>query len=266
MIQQLRLVNRRALIGLGLAVWVILILSGSLRAHANGPEWGLYVTHTSDRRTVVESIDANGVAWPHGVRPRDEILAIDGQPAALFDGRTLPSSVHEIAFRDAAGLERTAQAADLTVSVLAVLIAGTLLFVILGALVYRWSAEPMQGRLFLLLTASFATAVAATPAGRLGYAWANWLTPSAALVAAPSLFGLFVAFPRPMRNAKKTVSASLTLAILLVVGQLGEESFGPSLAPEVLAILLLPCLDACLGRAGVLQSGDRRLKIIHRQA
>ncbi len=237
MTQKLRFVNGRAMIGLGLAVWVILVFSGSLRAQASGPEWGLYLTHTSDGRTVVESIDAKGAAWPDGVRPHDEILAIGGQPAALFDGRTLPTSVHEIAFRDAAGLERTAQAADMSVSVLAILITGALLFAVLGALVYRWSAEPMQGRLFLLLTASFATAVAATPAGRLGYAWANCLTPSAALVAAPSLFGLFLAFPRPMRNAKKIVSASLMLAILLVFGQLGEESFGPSLAPEAVAIL-----------------------------
>src|SRR5919199_6844442 len=202
MTQWLRGLNGRTMTGLALGFWIILIACGSIRAQADGPAWGLHLTHSPDGRVVVDSIEAVATAWNGGVRPGDEIVTIDGLDARLFDRDDLPGSVRAIAFRDSAGLERTVQAADISPSQVYVLFAGALLFALLGALVYRWSAEPIQGRLFLLLSGAFATALAATPAGRLGHAWTGYILPAAALLASPSLFGLFLAFPRPLVHAR----------------------------------------------------------------
>jgi diguanylate cyclase (GGDEF)-like protein len=236
MIQKRRLLNRRVAIGLSLVLWIILVSAGSLYAQAHGPEWGLHLGLTADGRVVADSIEASGAAWDSGVRPNDEVLRVDGEDAGPFVGHQLPSSVHELAFRSTSGVDRVGRA-ELSASVLTLLIAGALLFALLGGLVFRWSAEPMQGRLFLLLSGSFATALAAAPAGHLGYAWADYITPAAALLAAPSLLGLFLSFPRPMRHAQKVAGASLGIALVLSVGQVGEQAAGPRVAPEAVAVL-----------------------------
>src|SRR5712691_10120363 len=108
-----------------------------------------------------------------------------------------------------------------------------MVFGALGVVVYRWSADPVLGRLFLLLSGSFATALVAAPSSRLGYAWAGYLTPATALLAVASLLGLFLAFPRPMRHGQGLVRASLLLAIPLAVVQFAE----PALGRDVAAVL-----------------------------
>src|SRR5207249_3798051 len=102
-------------------------------------------------------------------------------------------------FIDSTGTERTARPADISPSALGLLAGGALLFVVLGGIVFRWSADPVLGRLFLLLTGSFATALVAFPAALLGYPWFTYACSVAAMLAGPSLFGLFLWFPRPMR-------------------------------------------------------------------
>jgi diguanylate cyclase (GGDEF)-like protein len=223
-----RRLNRRTTIGFVLASWIILVASASARAQVDGPAWGVHLTQSADGRVVIDQIEAVGAAWNDGLRPADQILTVDGADARPFIGRDLPASVRAFVFRDATGLERTARAPELSPSSVYVLFAASVLFALVGALVYRWSAEPLQGRLFLLLSGSFATALAATPAGRLGHPWAGYITPAAALLAAPSLFGLFLAFPRPMRHARGIATLSLLLALVLAILQVTAQSLGPS--------------------------------------
>src|SRR5437667_415403 len=86
---------------------------------------------------------------------------------------------HAVAFGDSSGAERTVHPAAISPSSLWLMGGGALLFVLLGGIVYRWSADPVLGRLFLLLNGSFATALVAAPAGLLGFAWAANVTPAA---------------------------------------------------------------------------------------
>ena len=72
-------------------------------------------------------------------------------------------------------------------------------------IVFRWSAETNLGRLFLLLSASFATALIATPAAQLGNAWASYLAGAAADLAAPVLSVCFC-FSRVQRARRDGLS------------------------------------------------------------
>jgi diguanylate cyclase (GGDEF)-like protein len=237
MIYRRRKLNRRIMIGSLLGLWIIVAAIGSLRAQSAGPEWGVRLTQDADDRIVADMPHAIGAAWDGGVRPKDEIVTVNGEDARFFVGKDLEASVSELVFRDRGGLERTVRAPVINPSLLYVSLAGALVFGALGALVYRWSAEPLQGRLFLLLSGSFATALAAAPAGRLGYAWAAHVTAPAALLAAPSLLGLFLLFPRPLRRARRVAGIWLLLALALATAQVGEQALGPIVPADILAAL-----------------------------
>src|SRR5579859_2940692 len=214
-------ISRRALVGLAPALWIILVIFATVRARADGPHWGVHLARSASGQAVVDAIDPQGMAWGAYLRLDDEVTAVDSQ---FFVG-DVPSPAHELTFSDATG-QKSISAPDIPVSLLMLLIAGALVFVALGGLVYRWSADPVLGRLFLLLSGSFATALVAVPAARIGYAWAGYLTPAMALLAAPCLFGLFLAFPRPMRFGRRLVNASLLLAIPLAAVQFAEPALG----------------------------------------
>jgi diguanylate cyclase (GGDEF)-like protein len=214
-------------------MWVILLAFATLRAQADGPRWGMQVALSSDGRPVAASMDPVGSAWAGGARPNDEVVTIDGEGASVFVGHALNSAAHELTFRDRAGELRTVRAADMSISLLGLLAAGGLLFALLGGVVYRWSADPMLGRLFYVLCGSFATAMLATPAASLGYAWAAYLAPAAALLAAPTLFGLFLSFPRPLRHGHKLANAAVLLAIPLALGQVGALALGPEVIAHI---------------------------------
>ena len=110
-------------------------------------------------------------------------------------------------------------------SMLGLLTAGAALFSILGALVYRWSADQALGRLFILLSGSFATTLVAAPAAVLGGAWASYLATTAALLAAAALSGLFLHFPRRVRHASTITRAVIAGAICLALATPGADVF-----------------------------------------
>jgi diguanylate cyclase (GGDEF)-like protein len=236
-IQKRRVVSPRAVVGLGLGLWVIVVAFASLHARAEGPHWGVQLAVLADGSALTASVDTIGVAWIGGLRPNNEIVAIDGEDAGLFVGHDLTSSVSVLTFRDDAGVLRTVRAPDTSMLLLGLLAAGGLLFALLGGVVYRWSADPIVGRLFLVLCGSFATVMTAAPAASLGSAWASYVTPAAALLAAPALFGLFLSFPRPVRHGHKLANAALLLAIPLAVGQLVVLALGPGVGADVRGVL-----------------------------
>src|SRR6266851_2035760 len=169
-----RSVTRRALVGFGLGLWVILVTSAALQAQAAGPVWGLQLAASADGGVVVVGIDPQGAVWASGVRSGDTVLTIDGQDAREFIGQDLSPTVGEVVFRAPSGVVRAVAAYEISSSLLTLLSAGALLFAVLGALVYRWSVDAALGRLFLLLSGSFATALLAAPASQLGYPWPGY--------------------------------------------------------------------------------------------
>src|SRR5712691_9519688 len=226
-------VSRRALVGLGLGLWITLIAFGSLRARVAGPEWGVHVVQSFDGEAIADSVDRFGAGFADGVRPGDIVISVDGVDAHSFIDDQLPSSAYAVTVRKPDGETRMLRANEWSLPLLGMLTGGALLFVVLGGLVYRWSADPILGRLFLLFSASFATALAALPAAMLGHLWAAAiLTPTAALFATPSLFGLFLSFPRPIRFARNIRRAVLLLAIPLAVLQ----TVVPALRSDLVAI------------------------------
>jgi diguanylate cyclase (GGDEF)-like protein len=214
------------MVGLGLGVWIVLLIFATLRARAEGPQWGVRVGAAPDGRTVVTDIDPQGMGWALGLRPQDVLIAVDGDSAAAFVGRDVPTGAVALTVKDANGALLSLRPGGIPVSLLSLLVAGALVFVALGVVVYRWSADPVLGRLFLLLSGSFASAFVAVPSAKLGYAWAGYLTAITALLAAASLFGLFLAFPRPMRHGQGLLRASLFLAIPLAAVQFAEPTLG----------------------------------------
>jgi diguanylate cyclase (GGDEF)-like protein len=233
MIQQRRILNRRILVGLVFGLWVILVASATLRACSQGQYWGIHVAVTTEGPVVVTSIDPEGTAWLAGVRLGDQITAIDNLDARWFSGLDVPGSARELTFREDDGPDRTSYAAAISNSIVGLLAGAAVLFVVLGALVYRWSADAVLARWFLLLTGSFATALMAVPAARLGHAWAGYLVAASALLAGPGLFGLFLTFPRPIRVGRHIPTAFLVLAIPLAAIQFAE----PGLDRDVVAVL-----------------------------
>src|SRR6266568_1377103 len=195
MIRKRHTLSRRALIGLALGLWVILISCIALRAQSAGTQWGLQARVTNDGRVVATSVDRHDIAFIDGLRDSDELTSIDGQDPALFTDRPISSSVREVVFLDDQGVSQTVHVDEMPASTLALLLGGALLFVILGGVVHRWSADAALGRLFLFFASAFATTLAAAPAARLGGdPFATFMTTAAALVAGPSLLVLFMMF------------------------------------------------------------------------
>src|SRR5205823_2316373 len=139
-------------------------------------------------------------AFSQGVRTFDLVLDVDGTDPSNLVGVSVPGEAHSLTFADAEGTIRTAYLADVSWTPVFSLIACGLLFGILGALVYRWSADAALGRSFAFLSGAFATALVAAPANLLGHPWPGYLAGPAALLAAPGLLCVFLYFPRPLRS------------------------------------------------------------------
>src|SRR5712691_5345726 len=129
-----RSVTRRALVGLGLGLWVILVSIATLRAQAAGPIWGIQLAAASEGEAVVGAIDPLGSVWARGVRTGDAVLTIDGQDARAFIGQDLSPAVGEVVVRSQSGAVRAVSPYEVSSSLLTVLSAGALLFAVLGAL------------------------------------------------------------------------------------------------------------------------------------
>src|SRR5205809_6373033 len=158
MIPSHRAPSHRALLGLCVGLWVILVTTAMLRSEAEGAQWGVQVALSADGRTVAAAMQGPGTAWMNGVRPNDQIVSIDGHDPRPLIGQEVPSSAEQLTFVVSTGAERNARPVEISSSSLWLLAGAALLFVVLGGIVYRWSADPVLGRLFLLLNGSFATA------------------------------------------------------------------------------------------------------------
>ena len=214
--------DRRNLVGLLLGLWVILVSFASIRAQVLGPQWGLRLERTTDGRVVAAEIDAFGTGWTDRIHVGDEITAVDGQDPTPLAGTNVESSIREVVYTTAGGLTVTAGFTDDSGSRHALIFGGALLFVILGAVVFRWSADAALGRTFLILAGSFATALAAAPAARLGFPGGTYVAAGGALAATPSLVVLFMMFPRRMRFVRAAAISSFAISAALLVGQVAE--------------------------------------------
>jgi len=212
---------RRAMLGAAVALWVILLAFAVGRAGITGTQWGLSLSEDAAGRVVAAEVTLSGTAGPR-VYPGFEIVDLDGTDPHQFLGASL-SSVHEVSFRDANGTLTTLRADEIPPLSLALLTIGGLLFVLLGALVHRWSADPLLGRLFLLLSCSFATALVCVPAASLGYLWASLLAAAASFLGPASLVGIFMVFPHPLRRARRVVFGALAIAAVLTTAQVAVQ-------------------------------------------
>jgi diguanylate cyclase (GGDEF)-like protein len=258
-----RPVSRRAFIGLGLGLWVILITFATLRARADGPVWGLQLAASPQGDPIVVVIDPLGSVWSRGVRTGDAVLTIDGLDARDFVGPDLSPAVREVVFRDPSGVVRVISPTEVSSSVLTLLTAGALLFAVLGALVYRWSVDAALGRLFLLLSGAFATTLLAAPASLLGHPWPGYLTGPAGILATASLFGVFLYFPRPLRHAAWAASVAVGVAAVLGVAQLYEPNLGSTSIAAVDTVTSMWVVLNLLG--AVLILGSRTMRRADRQ-
>jgi diguanylate cyclase (GGDEF)-like protein len=250
-------------LGLGLGLWVISLAAMGARARTLGTDWGIHIARSANDTPVAATVGSANAGWGNGVRPGDEIIAVDGaDPTELID-KDVPSSTKEVTFRDQTAAERTVRSPDVPTSMLALLSAGALLFVALGTLVYRWSADATLGRLFFLLSGSFATTLILAPTAIIGHAWAGYLTASAALVASAALSGLFLYFPRPVRHAASLARATTFGAACLTVLTLGEQAVGSEFSAAIESIswvwMSLNCVGAvALLAMRVVRKADRR--------
>jgi diguanylate cyclase (GGDEF)-like protein len=84
----------------------------------------------------------------------------------------------------------------------------------------------------------------------LGHAWAGYLTSTAALLAAPALFGLFLYFPRPVRHAqtitRTAIAVATVLALLTGCGELLGSAFAAAMEIISWVWMMLNCLGAVL--------------------
>jgi diguanylate cyclase (GGDEF)-like protein len=124
-----------------------------------------------------------------------------------------------VVVRNTDGLDRVITVDEVSTLHVALLIGSGLLFMLLGAIVYRWSPDPTLGRLFALLSAAFATTLVSVPAARYGYFWAGPTAPLGALLAPTALVGIFLVFPRRLPRSKWLVRAGLLIASMLGAGQ-----------------------------------------------
>src|SRR5207253_10803870 len=100
---------------------------------------------------------------------------------------------------------QVARAEPLSSSILAVIIAVTLIFGLLGAIVYRWAPDRAVRTTFLIFAGSGSIVLGAVPAATMGYGWAFFLASSAASVFATTFTTYFLIFPRPLRLARQII-------------------------------------------------------------
>jgi diguanylate cyclase (GGDEF)-like protein len=220
MIRQLACISRRTAVGVALGLWIVVLAFTSLRAETAGPHWGVHLA-TDATETTVDAV-SYGIALVHGVRAGDVVTSIDGGDPSRFAGLDLPSTVQTLEVRSVDGASISLEYKQTSASMLALMWGGALLFVTVGGVVYRWSADVSAGTAFLAFAGSFATALASGPLSRVGNPFGLCLPTAAALVAAPSLLLLFMVFPRRMPGMRLIGAISIALSAVLFAGQLAE--------------------------------------------
>jgi len=234
MIRQLARVSTRTVLTVVLGLWIVLLAFISLNVQSAGPQWGVHLAARNDQvaSTSVDAISL-GIAQVRGIRVGDPVESIDGGDPGVYAGSDVPSSVRQVVFGNAATGAAVVEFNETSGSMLALLWGGALLFVIVGGLVFRWSADAVAGRVFFTFAAAFATALASGPLSRMGYPVAVYLTSAAGFVAAPSLLVLFMVVPRRMRGLRYVSLASVALSAVLFVSQVIEAAV-PRSAMELL--------------------------------
>lgn len=234
MICNLTSVSNRTVLGCALALWIIVIALVSLRVASSGPLWGVHLAPVGPDSAVVVDAVSHGIAgFQGGIRTGDVVTAIDDGDPSAFAGGDIPSSVHEVDFQGEDGATVRIDFDSITTATLIVLWGGALVFVTVGSVVYRWSADVAIGRAFLVFAASFATALASAPVSRLGYPLVMNLPGAAALVASPSLLVLFMLFPRHLQGVRIVAVLTGSVSAALIVAQLLETEL-----PRQVAVFL----------------------------
>ncbi len=171
-----------------------------------------------------------------GIRPGDVVVAIDGRPAHLA-GTSIPGNATTITYVGGDGRVHVANAAPLEAGLFVLLSLVAIGLAGLGAIVFRWSADAALGGSFLLFGGSFALALIAPPAARLGHQWASVASSTAAILATPSLAAVFLRFPRPLRGATRASRLQLAISLVLAGGAAYSDSSSTAY-PQVLSSAL----------------------------
>jgi diguanylate cyclase (GGDEF)-like protein len=253
MIRQLTAISKRTAVGVALGLWIVVLAFMSLRAETAGPHWGVHLAARTadDAATHVDAV-AYGIALVHGVRADDAVTSIDGGDASRFAGTDLPSTVQTVEFRSRDGASINLEYKQTPASMLALMWCGALLFVAVGGIVYRWSADARVGTAFLAFAASFATALASGPLSRVGNPFGLCVPSVAALVAAPSLLLLFMVFPRRLSRLRLVSLVSIAVSAILFAGQLAEAGLPRADAQALDAAAWLWCVANLLAAVVVL--------------
>jgi signal transduction histidine kinase len=181
---------------------------------AQGPRWGMDLAPTAQGVTVT-AVQGTGMAWVQGIRVGARVVQIDGlDPRTQLNRPT--RTYQQIIVQDPAGTTRVAQAPSYSASVLFVFLAIGLTFVLLGAIVYRWSPDGALRMTFLAFGTSVGIGPVVAPAATLGYTEPEFLSVAAVVCAATAFTLLFLIFPRPVRQLRTLAVALVSVSALLV--------------------------------------------------
>jgi signal transduction histidine kinase len=181
--------------------WIVAITIASLRLAAEDPDWGIELAPApGGGGAVAAAVRGHAVGWRQGIRPGDRIVLVEDRDAGAFVGRAL-GGAHRLAVATGAERPWVATAPALPRPLLLTLLLASVLFAILGVAIHRWASDPRVGAIFLVFSASSATALAAIPGALMGSGLAYFLAASGATVAAAAFPAVFLWFPRPLRLA-----------------------------------------------------------------
>ncbi len=241
----------RTVWGLGVGLWVGLLVLATARSVDAGPAWGLRLMPAPGDAVRVETARAEGIGWLRGIRPGDQVLRVGDLDPSAFIGQDLPP-VRDLTFQRSTGAPLTTHADGPDSSIWVLLLAGALLFTVLGLAVFRWSADARFGALYLTFSASFASALLAAPASLMGHPWATAVASVSAVIAVSAFAGVFVSFPRPLPHARAVMRVAVSIAGVLATALLFLRYFGQPDPPVMEAVLSLWMAGNLLGGLGVL--------------
>jgi hypothetical protein len=203
-----------------------------------GPEWGLQLGQAPRGDVVALAVRGHGVACEQHVRPGDRVVSVDTLDAHNFIGQQV-GRVSQIVVADANGAPKTIRPPELTDALKLWLTGVTVLFALLGSVVYRWAPGSRLGQIFLVFGATTALALASMAGAVRGYAPANFLAASSATAASAAFTTLFVWFPRPLRSARWLTTGLAAMTTGLVIPLVFVYASGEGTPPPLEASLFL---------------------------
>jgi hypothetical protein len=215
-----------------------LVAATSLRLYAAGPVGGLQLGQAPRGDVVAPAVRGHGIAWEQHVRPGDRVVSVDTLDAHNFIGQQV-GRVSQIVVADANGAPKTIRPPELTDALKLWLTGVTVLFALLGSVVYRWAPGSRLGQIFLVFGATTALALGSMAGAVRGYAPANFLAASSATVASAAFTTLFVWFPRPLRSARWLTTGLAAMSTGLVVPLVFVYASGEGTPPPLEASLFL---------------------------